>query len=363
MTNHIKNNSQGTKALVSAAALIVLIFGLQAAQSILVPFIMAVFLAVITAYPMGWLKRKRVPNALALVLVVFGMLLLLALMATLVGTSINDFSERVPVYQQNLDTKLSALTGKSETLIADEIEKLMNTISPGAAMGMVAKILNGLSGVFGNAFLIIFTMIFILIEVSSFPVKLTAMLGNSRETLDSFSRFAESIRLYLGMKTLVSLGTGVLVGVWVAIIGLDFPILWGMLAFLFNFVPNIGSIIAAIPAILLSLVQLSLGQTALIAVGYAAINLIVGNVVEPRVMGRGLGISTLVVFVSLIFWGWIFGAVGMLLAVPLTMTLKIALESSPGTNRIAILLGSADSIPKAAREPVTEEARENEGAN
>ncbi|NQU05394.1 MAG: AI-2E family transporter [Calditrichaeota bacterium] len=350
MTQNTEKFPQGAKALVSAAALVVLIFGLQAAQSILVPFIMAVFLAVITAYPMDWLKRKGVPNALALLIVVIGMIILLAGMGTLVGTSINDFTERVPVYEANLNEKLSSLTGRTGANVTEDVQELLDNISPGAAMGFAAKLFNGLSGVFGNAFLIIFTMIFILMEASSFPVKLKAMLGKSEETLDSFSKFAESIRTYLGMKTLVSLATGILVGVWVAILGLDFPILWGMLAFLLNFVPNIGSILAAIPAVLLAFVQLSLGHTALVAVGYVVFNIIIGNVLEPRIMGRGLGLSTLVVFVSLIFWGWVFGAVGMLLAVPLTMTLKIALESNPGTSRIAILLGSVDSIPKDLKE-------------
>jgi predicted PurR-regulated permease PerM len=346
MTPKTEKNPQGVKALVSAAALIVLIFGLQAAQSILVPFIMAVFLAVITAYPTDFLKKKGVPNTLALLIVVIGMIIILAAIAALVGTSINEFTERVPVYEQNLNDKLSSITGRIGTNISGDIQKLINDVSPGAAMGFAAKLFNGLSGALGNAILIIFTMIFILIEASSFPIKLKAMLGNSAETLTSFSKFTESIRRYLGIKTLSCLAEGILVGLWVAIFGLDYPILWGMLAFLLNFIPNIGSILAAIPAVLLAFVQLSLGHTILVAVGYIALNLILGNVLEPRIMGKGLGLSTLVVFLSLIFWGWIFGAVGVLLAVPLTMTLKIAFESNPGTQRIAILLGSVDSIPK-----------------
>lgn len=126
--------------------------------------------------------------------------------------------------------------------------------------------------------------------------------------------------------------------------GLDFPMLWGLLAFMFNYVPNIGSIIAALPAVLLAVVQLGAGRAALIAIGYLVLNVLVGNLLEPRIMGRSMGLSTLVVFLSLIFWGWVLGPVGMLLSVPLTMTLVIALESSPETERFAILLCEAPII-------------------
>ena len=135
--------------------------------------------------------------------------------------------------------------------------------------------------------------------------------------------------------------TGVIIGVALWLIGVDYPVLWGVLAFMLNFVPNIGSIIAAVPAVLLTIVQLGIGPAFLVAVVYVAVNILIGSILEPRFMGKGLGLSTLVVFVSLIFWGWVLGPVGMLLSVPLTMIFKIALESSPETRWIAVLLGSS----------------------
>jgi AI-2 transport protein TqsA len=122
------------------------------------------------------------------------------------------------------------------------------------------------------------------------------------------------------------------------VIGVDYPIMWGMLAFAFNFIPNIGSIIAAVPAVLLAVVQLGPGSALEAAACYVAINMVVGNVIEPRFMGKGLGLSTLVVFLSLLFWGWVFGPIGMLLSVVLTMTLKMLLESSEETRWMALLL-------------------------
>jgi len=135
-------------------------------------------------------------------------------------------------------------------------------------------------------------------------------------------------------------------------VGVDYPLLWGLLAFLLNFVPNIGSIIAAIPAVIQVLVQLGFSAALVVAGGYLVINILIGTFIEPRYMGRGLGLSTLVVFLSLVFWGWVLGPVGMLLSVPLTITAKIALESHDGTRWVAIMLGPkvepeivADSLP------------------
>ena len=149
-----------------------------------------------------------------------------------------------------------------------------------------------------------------------------------------------SVKNYLAIKTLVSLGTGLVIGLWLYFLGVDHYLLWAMMAFLLNYIPNIGSILAAIPAVLLALVQLGPGIAGLTALGFVVTNTVMGNIIEPRYMGRGLGLSTLVVFLSLIFWGWLLGTVGMLLSVPLTMIVKIGLESGQDTRWIALLLAS-----------------------
>jgi predicted PurR-regulated permease PerM len=159
--------------------------------------------------------------------------------------------------------------------------------------------------------------------------------------LGHLTKFTESVNRYLALKTLFSLLTGVAIWIWLSILGVDFSLLWGLVAFLLNFVPNIGSIIAAIPAVLLALIQLGMGSALLASLGYVVVNVVVGSIIEPKFMGRGLGLSTLVVFLSLVFWGWVLGPVGMVLSVPLTMIVKIALESHEDTSWIAIILGSA----------------------
>jgi predicted PurR-regulated permease PerM len=189
------------------------------------------------------------------------------------------------------------------------------------------------------------TVTFTLLEVSSFPEKLRKILNDPRAAFPQFAKFVEDINRYMVIKTSVSITTGILIGIWMAILGVDFPILWGFIAFLLNYVPNIGVIIAAFPAVLLALIQYGTGHALLAALGYVAVNFVIGTVVEPKLVGKGVGLSTLVVFLSLVFWGNLLGLIGMVLCIPLTMTLKFALENNEGTQWIAVLL-APESLPK-----------------
>ena len=333
---------KGAGALVSVAAVIIIIYGMQAAKVLMVPFLLAVFLAMVAMRPMLWLLGRRVPSTLAALLVVSLMMLIIAVAGMIVGSSIADFTAALPAYQARLDTMVQAGLAFVARFVDDpeSIKSLGDLVDPGWAMGLAATILNGLRDVLTNTFLILFTMVFILLEASSVGVKVQAAFGRGSDTFEGPRIFLANLGRYLGIKTLVSLVTGLTAGIMTWIIGLDFPLLWGMLAFLLNYVPTIGSIIAAVPTVLMALVQLGLPAATTTAIGFLAINTVYGNIVEPRLMGHGVGISPLVVFVGLVFWGWVFGPVGMLLSVPLTMTLKLALESEERTRWIAILIGS-----------------------
>jgi predicted PurR-regulated permease PerM len=148
-----------------------------------------------------------------------------------------------------------------------------------------------------------------------------------------------AVNRYMVIKTLASLATALCIWLWLRIFGIDFAALWGILAFLLNFIPFVGVILMTIPAVLMALVQTDLQTSLLVALGYVVINTVIGSFLEPKIMGRGLGISTLAVFLSLLFWGWVLGTVGVFLSVPLTIALIIALEASPQTRPFAILLG------------------------
>lgn len=323
--------------LLSAASFVVVVAGMKAAKDILVPFLLAIFIAVICAPSFLWLKRKKLPTGFALLIVISGILLIGFGIGGLLGNSISDFSRSLPVYQQRLEEQTRGLR---EWLAGHGIEigprGFLDYFDPKAVMQFSANVLSGLGGVLSDTFLITLTVIFILLEASSFSSKLRAI---STGAMANWTNIMNSINRYLVFKTLISLGTGLVIGTWLAVLRVDFALLWGVLAFLLNYVPNIGSIIAALPAVLMAFLQYGAAHAVLAGIGYTVVNVVLGNMIEPRFMGRGLGLSTLVVFLSLVLWGWVLGPVGMLLSVPLTMTVKIALEHSDQTRWIAILLG------------------------
>ena len=317
----------------------VLIAGMQAAAPLLVPFLMAAFVACICLPPMQWLMERKIPATAAVFIVISGVVMIGLLITAFAGASVADFSQNLPLYQARLEEQMAQfilwLLGHGITVPDATVHDLFNL---SAAMGMAGAFLSGIGNALANTFFIVLTVIFIMFEALALPHK-WAYLGEHAPSTDAVKQFLESVNRYLVIKTGMSIATGAAVTIWLTILGVDYPILWGIVAFLFNFVPNIGSIIAAVPALLLALVQLGPDVVVYTGVGYIVINLLVGNVIEPRFMGRGVGLSTLVVFVSLVFWGWVLGLVGMLLSVPLTMIVKIALEAKDETRWIAVLLG------------------------
>ncbi len=333
------------------AALVIIAAGMKAAQDLMVPFLLSAFIATIAATPMFWMQRRGLPAAVSLPAVMVAMIILIVMLGALVAQSASAFTAKLPFYTERLVAFQTEVTSWIQPWldrwgIEIPVAAIQENFSLSTALEMAGTTLARLGGVLGNSFLIILTVIFILAEASSFPRKLSDVLKDPDKDLPYFYQFAENVNRYIAIKTSVSLVTGLLATVFLWILGVDFPILWGLLAFLLNYVPNIGSFIAAIPPLLLALIQLGPGAAAGVAVGFFAINVFMGNGVEPRFMGRGLGLSTLVVFVSLVVWGWILGPVGMLLSVPLTMTAKIALEANPGTEWLAHLLGPADALPE-----------------
>ncbi len=352
--------SRPARAVLTLAALVIIVAGMREAASLLLPFLVSAFLALICAAPLFWLKSKGLPSFVAVLFVVLVLLGLLSLLGVLVGTSLNDFYRALPAYQNSLQEISLEFRLWLEARGLGLPERFLSDIfAPGAVMRFAGSLLSSLGGLITNAFVILLTVVFMLLEASSFPVKLKSVLADPGTSFRYFTTIAENINRYLALKTLVSLATGLAVWLWLVIVGVDFAILWGLLAFLFNYIPNIGSIIAALPPALLALVQLGPTSALLVLIGFLVINAVLGSIVEPRLMGYGLDLSTLVVFASLVSWQWVLGPVGMLLSVPLTMTLKIALESHEDTRWVAVLLGSAKSIQ--VQESVAEEQSRGSG--
>jgi predicted PurR-regulated permease PerM len=343
---------RGAQFLVVAAALVIIIYGINQAQSVVALFLVSIFLALLGTPPVLLLKRKRVPSLLAVMIVMACMVALLLIIGGVIGASLSTFSDELPMYQKRLHEQalaLNALLASKNIVVTEKV--LLEYLNPGSVMSLTAGLFAGLGSVLSNIVLILLTVTFILLEVSSFPNKLRSVLGDPKQVFPQFTKFLNDIKRYMIIKTIISMIAGVLVGLWLFILGVDFPILWGFLAFLLHYVPNLGQIFAAIPAVLLAIIQLGYGPAALVAAGYAVVGFTLGNVVEPRLMGRHLGLSTLVVFLSLMFWGGLLGPIGVVLCVPLTMTMKFAFESNESTRWIAIMLGSENAVESMPRVP------------
>ena len=321
------------------ATFVIIVAGMKVASPILVPILLSLFIATISAPPLLWLERKGLPTILALLVVIGFVSAVGLLLVVLVGASLAEFQTQLPIYEQRLESLFinvnNFATGLGLTLQFSDISSAVNPESIAAGVG---KLVNEVGGLVANAFLIFLTVIFILFEISTLPKKLEKIFSRPTDSIERLSGFKRSLQRYLVIKSFTSLATGLLVWLMLTFLGIDFAVLWAVLAFFLNFVPNIGSIIAAIPAVLVALLQVSSGTALWVAIGYFAINSVIGTVVEPRVAGRHLGLSPLVVFLSLVFWGWVLGPVGMFLSVPLTMMVRLVSESNENTRWIAVIL-------------------------
>lgn len=330
----------GIRFLVSAACLGVIVWALQEAAAVLVPFVLALFLSLVGMPGVFWLRKRRVPTGLAILIVLLVLFGFLTGVGALVGGSLTQFTAKIPEYQAKLSTWRDPINA---FLLEQDLPQLgdsLKLINPGFFLSFVGDTLSTLARFVSNLIFVLLTMVFLLAEGAHFPEKLRAALGHSGD-LSRFAKIGQQVKDYIVIKTLVSLVTGVIVGTWVWIWGVDFPFLWGLLGFLLNYIPNLGSIIAAIPPVFLAAIddEGGLATALIVASGYVAVNMVLGNIVEPKLMGKRLGLSSLVVFLSLAFWAWVWGGVGMLLSVPLTMIVKIMLENSDDFRWIAVLLG------------------------
>lgn len=326
--------------MLTAGSFVIVVAGMRVASPILVPFLLACFVAIICAPALYWLLEKRVPQSISVIFLVVLILVIGFLLAVVVGSSLNNFLNSLPEYEALIKERMANIISMIEGFnLKISSDLLTQYVNPENVMQMAANIFTRLSNVLTNIFLILLTVVFLLLELSGAKDKMYAAFKVPEESMRHMNTFIASVNHYLSIKTLLSFATGLLIYVFLTIIGVDYPLLWGCLAFLFNFVPNIGSIMAAIPPVILAYIQLGVVPTLVTIIGYLVVNAVIGNFIEPRFLGKRLGLSTLVVFLSLVFWGWVLGPVGMLLSVPLTMVVKIVLESSTETKWIAILLG------------------------
>lgn len=328
------------------ACIVIIIAGLRAAAPILTPLALAAFVAAVSHPVLRWLHRRRVPTGLAIPLVVLFDASILAFFGWIVLRTVAELRLELPAYVARVQVLETAIRSRLlEWGLAIPPDYLASLLAPQQLFDLVAQIARNVTGWLTLLFLVLLYLVFILAESVGLREKLQHVLGTSAARLEGASDALGQVQRYLGLKTLISLATGASIGAGAALLGVDFALFWGLLAFVLNFIPNVGSIIAAIPAVLVALLQLGPGAAAALAAVYLLVNVTLGSFLDPILVGRHLRLSPIVVLVSLLFWGWTWGLVGMFLAVPLTIALRIVMEDSPQLQPLAALMGP---VPKVA---------------
>jgi AI-2 transport protein TqsA len=343
----------GLRFLLTAACLVIVIAGMRAASAILVPLALALFVAVASLPLLNIARRKGIPTSVAILLVVVLDGVALFVFGWLMRLTSLEISSEYAMYLVRLqELEVSTIAWFAERGIeivppselwlpaAATEDQVATSASPnyGWLLSLASSLARWATDMVTTVFLVVLIFIFMLAEATHFGRKLRLIVG--RDRVSRSAKMVSEIQHFLAIKTFISAITGLTIGVATWAIGLDFALLWGLLAFLLNYIPNVGSIVAAIPAILIALLQLGPGAALLTTIVYIAVNALFGNFLDPMLMGRQLGISTLVVILGLVFWGWVWGPVGMFLSVPLTVALKIGLENSAEFRWLAILMAS-----------------------
>jgi AI-2 transport protein TqsA len=328
----------GLRFLLSAACLVIVVAGLRAASAILVPLALALFVAVVSLPLLNIVRRQGIPTGLAILFVVLFDAAALFMFGWLVSLAAMEIRQELPLYIDRLREMEVAWNHWFAMRGIPGVSPFGATFEPERLVGLVTLALGWATNIITMVFMVILIFVFMLAEASSFPRKLRAVIRRDPQDLGRSAKIVGEIQHYLAIKTMISVTTGLTIGVVTWGLGLDFPLLWGLTAFLLNYIPNVGSIIAAIPAVIVALLQIGPGMAVIVAAVYIGVNAVFGSFLEPMLVGHQLGISTLVIILSLIFWGWMWGPVGMFLAVPLTMAVKIGLENTEEFRWIAVLM-------------------------
>src|SRR6056297_691730 len=334
---------------------------LKMAASILLPLIIAIFLSFIIAPLVNMLDKMLIPRVLALILtllVLFGVMFLVYLF---LQTSVNSFIKEYPKYAD----RYTEISSQIEAMVLQRFDISFNFSTDinwqGALRDYLVRLSGSLINFFSSLVMIIIFLIFLLLEKPLFKIKLARAFDE--ETGRQIGRIIEHINQqvgrYINLKFFISLATGLIVWFFLLVIGVDFPLVWGVLAFLLNFIPSIGSFILIVITITMGVVQFypNMGKIAAVAIAMIATQVTIGNFLDPRLQGRRLNISPLLILFSLIFWGWIWGVVGMFLSVPITVVIQITCENIPALRPLAILMESGHVQAAKSPSPL-EEKRE-----
>lgn len=323
------------------ASFTVLMAGFKAASEIVIILLLSIFISSILSTFLSFLEQKHIPKIASYFIVSLVILSIVFLLVFMINTSLASFIQNLPVYEEKIKNLavifIEFIKEYGFVINKEEILKYLNFNS---IFKFTTDLIGNIGVVFSKMLLVFIGVAFILSESKLFEKKLKLILKDDKDKIHSFHLFSSNLQKYFTVKTFTSFLTGFFIFIILLIFDIDYPILWAVIGFLFNFIPVVGSIVAAIPAVLLSLISGNIENTIWLIFIYAFINISISNIIEPKLMGKELGLSPMIIFFSLIFWGWILGIVGMFLAVPITMTLKIAFESNNNTKWLGIFMSS-----------------------
>jgi len=323
------------------ASIIIILAGIKTASEIIIILFLAIFISSIISSIVSLFEQKKIPKIFSYIFILGVFTLISLMLYYIINISLKDFISNLPKYEEQLKTTIiSSISFVESYGYSIDKQTILDTLNFSSFFGITTNVIGSIGTFLSKFLLIIIGIAFILAESKSLEKKLKIIFDKDGKKLEHFYLFSNNIQKYFLVKTTTSFLTGLLVAISLIFLDIDYPILWGVIAMLFNFIPVVGSIIAAIPAVLLSFVSADLNTTIILIVLYVVINISISNIIEPKFMGKELGLSPLVIFFSLILWGWILGIVGMFLAVPITMTLKIAFDSNKATKWISILMSN-----------------------
>lgn len=335
---------RGTKALLLLAAVAVILAALKAAAPLIVPVLLAACVAAATQPIVDWLRRRGVPTILAVTVAILIVLGALTGFGAMLYTAGGELTESMPRYERGIvQTKFQLVTWLAQNDF-NHVAAMARAFDMSDAVQQGAtRVMLQIPGVITVLGMVILVVLFILLEAASFRGKLRQAFGWRAQAFGYVEQTIREVQRYLLVKTAVAVATGLLAGAWCAMWGLKSAALWGVLAFMLNYIPNIGMVVAALPPIVIAGLEAGPGAAVGVGSGYFVIGMAVGNLIEPRVLGHTLGLSPLVVFLSMVFWGYILGPIGALLSVPLTMVVKIVLAHTDDLAFISVLLGAGEA--------------------
>lgn len=336
------------RVLYGLAAATVAGAGLRAAAPVLVPVALALFLAILCQPLFLGLLRKRVPLGLAVLVTLLVLGAAMALFLVLLLGSLAEVREVGPHYWAGLQERISYTVEwwrQKGIVLTDWVPAKWR--EPAALVNLAGGTLAGALRLLSEGTIVLLTLFFLLFELALAPRRIATLPPAVRQRIAYFADVSSELQRYLAIKTLMAAAIGVAAGLWVAGLGVDFAVLCGLLAFGFHFVPNVGALFAAAPAMVIAFSEFDAAKALAVGAGYLVLGIVLGSLVEPALLGRRLNLSPLAVFLSLVFWGWLWGPIGMFLSVPMTMAIKIVLSHSPDWAWAARLIDGVRAVPEA----------------